>query len=594
MIRLKKRQSFQSRLLALFLISIVLPIVILSAVLACYFQNRIYEDNDKYFSTSLYSVSTHLSTYAYDLKRLTLTPYIYDDILNFYTAVDNGNYTRDGSRDYTIERYRQNYITALQRILITAREDILAVSFVPANPDNHIMVTTTKNSDFIDNTEYAYESEAWYQNNLDHDQPYDFIVSDSPVYLGSDRAVISAVHTVRNVYTKRKLGVIRIDASDKIIKDIFKNVTLSENSGFVIVNQDGNLVYQVGKVEEDVIRELPLAGQTIRTGCDTYDLYKSEISGMPWQLVFVSSRRDTAREVSIIWSLAAALSLASIITAYFIFRSNSRRTSLALNSILEVMQEVAKGDLNTSVPDTVLLKNDSFNTEEFSLIAENLNEMIQKLQLYIDRSYKYEISRQEAEYRALQSQINPHFLYNTLNCFISMNRLGMKKELEDSIIQLTRIFRYTCNNAKLTTVKEEFAFCTQYCQLLKMRYDERLTFHCQVEEEAAGISIPRLLIQPLVENAIKHGMDTEGISIIIWITASVRDRALILEERNNGVPIQVDAVYAEGKVGIRNVENRIRMIHPQAVFEIGLEDGITSVIIKIPLEEDMEHEDHIG
>lgn len=94
------------------------------------------------------------------------------------------------------------------------------MSFVPANPDNHIMVTTTKNSDFIDNTEYAYESEAWYQNNLDHDQPYDFIVSDSPVYLGSDRAVISAVHTVRNVYTKRKLGVIRIDASDKIIKDI--------------------------------------------------------------------------------------------------------------------------------------------------------------------------------------------------------------------------------------------------------------------------------------------------------------------------------------------------------------------------------------
>lgn len=59
--------------------------------------------------------------------------------------------------------------------------------------------------------------------------------------------------------------MIRIDASDKIIKDIFKNVTLSENSGFVIVNQDGNLVYQVGKVEEDVIRELPLAGQTIRS-----------------------------------------------------------------------------------------------------------------------------------------------------------------------------------------------------------------------------------------------------------------------------------------------------------------------------------------
>ena len=215
------------------------------------------------------------------------------------------------------------------------------------------------------------------------------------------------------------------------------------------------------------------------------------------------------------------------------------------------MQEVAKGDLNTSVPDTVLLKNDSFNTEEFSLIAENLNEMIQKLQLYIDRSYKYEISRQEAEYRALQSQINPHFLYNTLNCFISMNRLGMKKELEDSIIQLTRIFRYTCNNAKLTTVKEEFAFCTQYCQLLKMRYDERLTFHCQVEEEAAGISIPRLLIQPLVENAIYHGIRNVRRMGHIRITGRLEEEQVILavEDNGKGFPQESDRLTQSGEKG---------------------------------------------
>ena len=581
--QMKKRQSFQNRLLALFLISIVLPIIIMSTILAIYFQNKIYEDNDKYFSTSLYSISTNLSTYAYDLKRLTLTPYIYDDILNFYTAIDNGNYTADGSRDYAIERYRQNYITSIQRILITAREDILAVSFMPVNPQNHIMVTTTKNSALIDNTSYAYESEPWYHRISADAEPYEFIVSESPSYLHSGSTVISALHTVRNVYTKRELGVIRIDASDKIIKDIFSNVTLSANSGFVIVSQDGTPVYQVGKVEAEVLYALPSSGDTIRTDGDTYDLYKSEISGMPWQLVFVSSRNDTAREVSIVWSLAAVLSLSSILAAFFIFRSNSRKTALALNSILEAMTRVARGDLDTSVPDTVLLHNDSFSTEEFSLIAENLNEMIRKLQLYIDRSYKYEISRQEAEYRALQSQINPHFLYNTLNCFISMNRLGMKKELEDSIIQLTRIFRYTCSDAKLTTVQEEFDFCIQYCNLLKMRYDERLTFFADVEEEAGKVSIPKLIIQPLVENAIKHGMDTEGISITIWISAVIRDQVLILEEKNNGTPIRPEEVYADGKVGVRNVENRIKLLHPDASFEIGLTEGITSMTVKIPL-----------
>ncbi|WP_313583918.1 cache domain-containing sensor histidine kinase [Lacrimispora sp.] len=581
---MKKRQSFQNRFLALFLVSIVLPIIIMATILAFYFQKRIYRDNEKYFSTSLYSISTNLSTYVSDLKRLALTPYIYDDILNFFAAVENGKYTKNGSFDYRIELHRQNYTTSIQRILNTAREDILAVSFMPVNPDNHIIVTATKTSDLINTTDYPYQKEPWYQEALNTAEPYDFMVSEAPPYIRSETTVISALHTVRNVYTKRKLGVIRIDASDKIIKDIFSSVTLSENSGFVIAGQDGTPVYQVGKVEEGVLKRLSSAENMIRTDSDTYRLYKSDISGMPWQLIFVSSQKDIFKEVSIVWSLAAVLSLSSILAAFSIFRSNSKKTALALNSILNTMKKVAKGDLEASVPDTDLLQNDSFNTEELSLIAENLNEMIQKLQLYIDQSYKYEIDRQEAEYRALQSQVNPHFLYNTLNCFLSMNRIGMKKELEDSIIQLTRIFRYTCSNAKLTTVQEEFEFCIQYCNLLKIRYDERLTFLSSMEEEAKNISIPRLLIQPLVENALKHGMEGDGISITISISASIEDDTLVLRVKNNGIPIDIQEVYSDGKVGIRNVENRIKIFHPYASFEIKLTGDITSMTIKIPLE----------
>ncbi len=298
---------------------------------------------------------------------------------------------------------------------------------MPVNPNNHIIVTATKTSDLINTTDYPYQKEPWYQEALNTADPYHFMVLKAPPYIRSETTVISALHTVRNVYTKRKLGVIRIDASDKIIKDIFSSVTLSENSGFVIAGQDGTPVYQVGKVEEGVLKRLSSAENMIRTDSDTYRLYKSDISGMPWQLIFVSSQKDIFKEVSIVWSLAAVLSLSSILAAFSIFRSNSKKTALALNSILNTMKKVAKGDLEASVPDTDLLQNDSFNTEELSLIAENLNEMIQKLQLYIDQSYKYEIDRQEAEYRALQSQVNPHFLYNTLNCFLSMNRIGMKK-----------------------------------------------------------------------------------------------------------------------------------------------------------------------
>ncbi len=583
--RRDKRKSFHKRLRALFIISTILPIIILSSALAWYFQDRLYKENNIYFSTALYSISTNLSTYASDLKRLAMAPYVYDDILNFYTAIDNGRYTEAGSSDYVIEKLRQNYITSIQRILITAREDIMAVSFMPSPQADPILVSTSKTSDLTDITNYSYKNEKWYQDILNSPESYDFFASPTPAYLESDQAeIISAVHTVRNVFTKRKLGVIRIDASDQIIKDIFKNVELSPHSGFVIINQNGQPVYQVGQIEADLINHLGQISSSIKTDRDTYDLYKSDVTGMPWQLIFVSSRKDMAREVSIIWCLAGTLSLGSILAAYFIFHSYSRQTSHSLHSILKTMEQIARGEFDISAPDAGLFPKNAFRTEEFSLIAEHLDEMVHKLQLYIDRSFKYEISRQEAEYRALQNQINPHFLYNTLNCFVSMNRLGMKQELEDSILQLTRIFRYTCSNGKLTTVQEEFDFCTQYCLLLRMRYDERLTFHSSLEKDAARCKIPRLLIQPLVENAIKHGMDMEGISITIWIQAFIQNDCLILEEKNNGLPIQPEQIYGPGKVGIPNVENRIRIFHPKADFSIGLKDGITSMTIKIPLE----------
>lgn len=580
---MRKRQTFYNNLLILFLISIVLPIVIMSVCLAYYFQNKIYEANKRYFSTSLYSISTNLSTYFSELQNLAMTPYVYDDISIFYTAVKKGNYTEEGSANYTVERYRQNYTTCIQRILITAREDILAISFAPANSNNQIMITTTKKKDFIDNTAYPYLKEAWYSDSLASCEPYYYTTSDSLPYLSTDTTVISTIHPVKNVYTKHVLGIIRIDASDKIIQDIFKNVALSKNSGFVIVNQDCQPVYQFGKIEQEIIPYLPTAKALVETSNDTYDLYCSDISGMPWRLIFVSSRKDTAKEIVVVWGLAILLSIASILIAYVIFRSNSKKTTLALNSILSTMEEVAHGNFDTNVPSEVLLKNDSFTTEEFSLIAENLNDMIKKLQLYIDKAYKYELNHKEAEYRALQSQVNPHFLYNTLNCFISMNRLGMKKELEDGIIQLTRLFRYTCSNEKLTTVQEELNCCIQYCNLMKIRFENKITFFCDIGEGAGEVEIPRLLFQPLVENAVKHGMSSDGRSISIWLDAYVQNGFLVMQERNNGVPINLNEVYAEGKVGIQNVESRVRIFHPDAQFKIELIDEITCITIQIPL-----------
>lgn len=276
------------------------------------------------------------------------------------------------------------------------------------------------------------------------------------------------------------------------------------------------------------------------------------------------------------------IALCIMVSAYIIvflmasFSSFGKKITKPIEELCEYTMVLANGSLKVNAPRS--------NIREIQMLSDRYDHMVVRIGELINHIKEEQELKRKTELKLLQAQINPHFLYNTLNCFLTMNRIGMKKELEDSIIQLTRIFRYTCSDAKLTTVLEEFEFCIQYCNLLKIRYDERLTFISSMEEEAKNISIPRLLIQPLVENALKHGMDGDGISITISISASIKDHTLILEEKNNGIPIHIQEVYSDGKVGIRNVENRIKIFHPHAVFEINLTGNITSMTIKIPLE----------
>ena len=580
---MRRSQSFQNKLILLFLFSIILPISILSSCLAFYLQNRIQKENETYFSTTLYEISSNMSTYFSDLQRMALTPYIYDDIINFYTAVDNAQYTEEGPANYRIGSYRQNYIFCMQRLMITSRDDILSISFMPKNPKNQMILTTSRNRDLLETADYRYNDQYWFADGFLLDEPFRYSITDPLPFMNTQSEVIATFHTVKNINTKRKLGILRIDSSLAPIRGMFDSVKLTPHSGFIIVDQNRKPIYHEGYLDDEAVPYLLREGAKIRTSGDTYLRYQRSIKGMPWTLVFLSSYHDNMKSILLIWILAAILGVLTIIAGCLFFRKNSQKTTIVLNSILSAMESASNGNLDIHIPEELMARNDFYVADEFTMIGEHLNEMIHQLDLYIQRSYKNEIQRQEAEYRALQSQINPHFLYNTLNCFVSLNRLGMKKELEAGILQLTHIFRYTCSNSKTTTVAQELQFCTQYCELMKLRFDERITYVCECAEATREIEIPRLLIQPFVENAMKHGMDPDGRSITIWTAACIDHGTLVLSIKNNGIPIDLDTLRASEHVGIMNVENRLKIFDPDARLDITLEDGITSFTVYIPM-----------
>ena len=228
------------------------------------------------------------------------------------------------------------------------------------------------------------------------------------------------------------------------------------------------------------------------------------------------------------------------------------------------------------------------NISEISAIAVNLNEMIEKINIHIDNEYKFKMEQKIAEYQTLQSEINPHFLHNILNLLIALNRLGDRTSLEQSIISLSRLFRYTCEHNFNSTIQQEFNFIQDYLFLQKTRFDERLDFQIFIEPGLEDFEIPKLLVQPLIENAIVHGLEPSDCNEIIQLSAFTTtscngDEFMVITVINSGLPYIENRSYK--RVGLKNIEERLTIFSPNSFFIIrGGIDKPTKCTIMIPKE----------
>ena len=187
------------------------------------------------------------------------------------------------------------------------------------------------------------------------------------------------------------------------------------------------------------------------------------------------------------------------------------------------------------------------------------------------------LERREAEYAALQSQIQPHFLYNLLNGLIGLNRMGNRKSLEGALFSLKDMLRYTLEQNDWSTVAEELRFVEKYCELQQVRFQERLTVEIRCEEHAASFPIPKLILQPLVENAVIHGIEPLAEPGRLKVSArAIRKNGasgvgiLVID---NGVGFSVAELPEDGHIGLRNVRDRLSLAFPHASLKIDSEPG---------------------
>ena len=304
---------------------------------------------------------------------------------------------------------------------------------------------------------------------------------------------------------------------------------------------------------------------------------------LPSVLLFMAMIFLFAKKEFTMLTLFLIFYLILLVTAVLVFRCHANQITASISPILETTARYQTGDTRSLCDDT------NCSIQEFQMITDNLNNMIHNINRHIEREYKLKIEQKTAEYQALQAEVDPHFLYNILNLFITLNRIGEKRELEQAIVKLSHLFRYTCEHHSNTTLREEFAFIADYLGLQQIRFGERLSFQCYLEPGLENFSIPKLLIQPLVENAVVHALEPSDLDVQIQFCAMTAQRTnhrqfILLSVINTGPAYCPDA--ASKRVGIRNLEERLHIYNPNAFLVVdGGKGKPTKCHIMIPITE---------
>ena len=248
-----------------------------------------------------------------------------------------------------------------------------------------------------------------------------------------------------------------------------------------------------------------------------------------------------------------------LIFLYKTFKRYSQQVSI----VMQAMDQTAAGNLETRI--------DITNTEyELKELSIGINEMLDSINQFVEDIYKLEIKQQDAHMRALQAQINPHFLYNTLE-YIRMYAISEgSEELADVVYAFSALLRNNTNQEKTITLKEELDFCEKYVYLYQMRYPNRVAYHSMIDPDLEKIEVPKFVIQPLVENYFKHGIDFTRFdnALSVKVLQEGKRVRIIIKDNGKGMTekrlkqieekLSHPKVELHGSIGLQNVNERLR------------------------------------
>jgi two-component system, sensor histidine kinase YesM len=599
------RSSIRNKLIAFLLVATIVPFG--TSIIITYFhtkeslKNQIVQEN----SNLLYQGKINLEGYLHELNGLTLSLYNNPGFINFLkNTTQENNYVTIG------------IITNVVQTILYAEDNIERVNITIAEDDR--VVSASKRSTVVFSKNLMAKNQEYYIKAIE--SPNNMYIEHLRTIHANNtkpKKIFSLHRTLTDVPSDKVLAFISLEiSSDKIYK-LSQNLYNQKTEEFYIVSSEGKLIYSSNndipnkQHEQQWIKKLIATKNETGTlewkegsfnGVMIYDQLPETTGG--WFLVKripYSSLYESAFDVTKINILFGVFGLLLVILATLVV---SFRITSPIRILLQYIQEVEKGNMKVEFK--------SLGNDEIGVLGYRFKNMIEKIDDLINREYKLELENKTNQLKVLQSQINPHFLYNALQSIGTIALKNKVPQIYTLVTHLSKIMRYGMNmDEDMVPLLKEINYIKAYLLLQKERFGDQLEYSIHVDENVLNVQVPKMILQPIIENYFKHGFESRDRVGKIEINCNKDGEFLAIYILDNGSGVsegrlkEIDTFlnedhsrrdHADSNIGLKNVHSRLKLNYEHlAAMELSnQEDGGFLVFIRLPIraEEEKNESNH--
>ncbi len=488
--------------------------------------------------------------------------------------------------------YALNEITTISNSAITQpliQDTLKEPSFV-VTYDQRQVINNSINHPMISSFGLYSKDKLLYQYNdamtfdsLSHQNWYEAMkaAEGRPIWIGpgengsasTGKPVLIQARIIKDYYSLEDIGAVVIYVKPDILDQVFWDTATLKEGDILLVNKQGNIVFDKSGEHIGERTDFPFLSNVEKNGKGYYvDKYlgeKSLITYLPshnkeWYLVAITPSKLIASESINIRNIAVILVLVSLISAFLFDRYFVRRLVRSIISAVNGMKRVQQGIF---VPIPPMVRSE----DETDLLMDGFNRMSKQISELIEQVQVEQARKKEVELQALVAQINPHFIYNSLESINSMAVLQGNKDISKMVVSLGRLLRISISeNQQLIPLSMEMDHVRHYLDIQKFRFEDKFTYQIEIPESLKYYKTQKLIVQPIVENALYHAIEPMEGRGFISITARDGDKDILIDVMDNGPGFDHETLmhlwnkdrgnlkkYRENGVGLKNVHERL-------------------------------------